>query len=227
MHSRSIAAAVILLSHPPPSSAQVTSVDEGSFTLMRAGERVGREDFWIRSAPASGGQVLVAQGTIVLGSRRVKPGLNADTSGSILRFQSEVRRDGRVVESYSGQTTRDHYAARTQRANGESAREFRLPAGTVAADDDVIHELWFVVRRGAGATVPVLVPGRNVVERVRVEFVGDERVALDVRELDARHITLRTDGSGVRRDVWIDARGRILKVAIPHEKLVALREDLR
>jgi hypothetical protein len=218
---------MILLSHPRPATPQVISLDEGSFTLMRAGERVGREDFWIRSAPASTGQVLVAQGTLVLGSRRVKPGLNADTSGSILRFQSEVRVDGRVIESYSGQTTRDHYAARTQRANGESAREFRLPPGTVAADDDVIHELWFVIRRGAGATVPVLVPSRNVVEIVRVELVGDERVAFDVRELDARHVTLTTDGTGVRRDVWLDARGRILKVAIPHEKLVALRDDLR
>jgi len=218
---------MLLLSYPHPAAAQVISLDEGSFTLMRAGERVGREDFWIRSAPASGGQVLVAQGTLALGSRRVKPGLNADTSGSILRFQSEVRVDGRVVESYSGQTTRDHYAARTQRANGESAREFRLPPGTVAADDGVIHELWFVVRRGPGTTVPVLVPGRNVVEMVRVELVGDERIAFDVREMDARHIKLTTDGTGVLRDVWLDDKGRILKVAIPHEKLVALRDDLR
>ena len=221
-----IALAVLSL-RPSLTSAQLVSIDEGSFAVTRGGEHIGREEFWIRSAPSAGGQLLAAQGTRIDGVRRVKPGLNADSSGSILRFQSEVRVDGRVVESYSGQTTRDHYAARRQRQSGESAREFRLPTGTVAADDDIIHELWFIVRRGPGVDVPVLVPRRSVVEKVRVELVGDERLAVETREMDVRHFRLRTDGTGLIRDVWIDAKGRILKVEIPSEKLVALRDDVR
>jgi hypothetical protein len=227
MRFRLVAALAALGLAPAGGVAQVTSLDEGGFLVMRSGERVGREDFSIRSAPAASGRVLVAQGTIVVGSVRVKPVLNADTSGSILRFQIEVRVDGRVAESYSGQTTGDHYAARTQREGGESAREFRLPPGTVAVDDQACHELWFVVRRGAGAVVSVLAPRRNVVERVHVALVGVERLLFDVREVDARHFTLTTEGTELVRDVWIDAQERILKVAIPAQGLVALREDVR
>ena len=207
-----------------PLPAQVVSLDEGSFSLVRGGERIGREDFSIRSAPATAGAVLVAQGNSVTGSRRVAPGLNADSSGFPLRYQSEVRVDGRVVESYSGQTTRSHFASRAQNERGESAREFRLPPGTVTAEDDVAHQLWFVARRGPGAVVPVLVPSRYVVEMVRVALVGTERLALETRELDTRHLRLTTDGTGVIRDVWTDTAGHLIKVVIPALKLVAIRD---
>ncbi len=207
-----------------PLPAQILSLDEGSFSLVRGGERVGREDFSIRSSPATGGVVLVAQGNSVIGSRRVAPGLNADSSGFPLRYQSEVRVNGRVVESYSGQTTRLHFASRAQNERGESAREFRLPPGTVTAEDDVAHQLWFIARRGPGAVVPVLVPSRYVIEIVRVALVGTERLALETRELDTRHLRLTTDGTGVIRDVWIDAAGHLIKVEFPALKLVAIRD---
>lgn len=211
----------------PHGSAQVTSLDEGSFTLSRDGERVGREDFSVRSTSGSGAPVLVAQARLTIGPRRLAPGLNADTSGFVLRYQNEIRIDGRVVETYSGVTARDHYASRVQRQDGESAREFRLPRGTVAVDDEVVHQLWFVARRGPGAVVPVLVPRRNVVETVRVTLVGHEQLTIDIREFDTTHLSLRTDGTGVVRDVWIDASGRMLKAAFPGVRTVAVRDDAR
>jgi len=227
MPVRASALLAALLLAGPPFPAQVTSLDEGSFTLSRDGERVGREDFSVRSAPGAGAPVLVAQGRLTLGSRRLAPGLNADTSGFVLRYQNEIRIDGRVVETYSGVTARDHYTSRVQRPDGESAREFRLPPGTVAVDDEVVHQLWFVARRGPGAVVPVLVPRRNLVETVHVVLVGLERVTIDVRDFETTHLTLRTDGTGVVRDVWIDARGRMLKASIPGTRMVAVRDDAR
>ena len=210
-----------------PAAGQITSLDEGSFTIIRDGERVGREDFSVRSTPGSGAPELVAQGRLAIGTRRVSPGLNADTTGFVRRYQSEVRVDGRVVETYSGVTSRDHYTSRIQRSDGESAREFRLPPGCVAVDDEIVHQLWFVARRGAGALVPVLVPRRNLVEMVRVELVGAERLTFELREFDTTHLRLRTEGTGVVRDVWIDSGGHVLKVAIPGQKLIAVREDVR
>jgi hypothetical protein len=215
--------AAALLLGPSLGRAQVTTVDEGSFTITRGGVAAGREDFSIRSSVASGTPALIAQARITAGNRQVSPGLNADTSGFVLRYQDEVRVDGRVVETYSGQNTRDHYSARVHREGGESAREFRLPPGTVAADDGVVHQLWFIVRRGEGAAVPVLVPGRNVVEIVRVEVAGHETLTFDVREIQAIHLRLRTEGTGLVRDVWADAAGRVLKVAIQAERMVAIR----
>jgi hypothetical protein len=227
MRSITLVAAAIALATAQPAGAQIVSLDEGSLTLVRDGERAGREDFSIRSAPgsASGGIVLVGQGNIIMATRRFAAALNADTTGFPLRYQTELKVDGRITESYSGLTTRDHFASRAQRENGESAREFRLPSGTVLAEDNVVHQLWFIVRRGNGATVPVLVPGRSVVESVAVELLGTERLALDSREFDARHFRLTTAPGGATRDVWIDASGRLLKVVIPSLKLVAVRDE--
>lgn len=220
-----VALAISVASAPSP--AQVANLDEGSFTIVRDGERVGREDFSVRSTSVSGAPVVVAQGRLTIGGRRVSPGLNADTSGSVLRYQTEVRVDGHIVETYSGEMLRDHYAARIQRDDGESAREVRLPKGTVAVDDEIIHQLWFIARRGPGAVVPVLAPRRNRVEMVRVEMVGSERLTIDVREFETTHLRLRTEGTGATRDVWIDALGHLLKVAIPALKLVAVRDEVR
>jgi hypothetical protein len=224
-HRPTTLALVLVLSRAV--TAQVTSLDEGSFTVTRGGERIGREDFWIRTAPTATGRTLVAQGTIIRGLRRFKPGLNADTSGAVIRFQNEMRDSGKLVESYAGQLTRDHYAARSQREGGESAREFRLPIGTVAAEDEVVHELWFIVRRGPGTFVPVLVPSRSVVESVRVDLVGDERLVVDIREITARHYTLTTGGTGLVRDEWTDDQGHIVKAAIPSARFLAIRDELR
>ena len=208
-----------------PTAAQVSSVDEGSFTIIRDGTRVGREDFSIRSAPSVGGRVLVAQGNLIMGGRRLAPALNADTSGFPVKYQMEVRLDGRTIETLTVQVSRNHYEARISREEGESAREFRLPPGTVAAEDDVIHQLWFVARRGPGAVVPVLVPSRSVVESVTVALMGTEHLTIDGHDVECRHLVLRTGNTGVVRDVWVDAGGRLLKAALPALRLVAVRDE--
>jgi len=215
--------AVLAVIVAAPAGAQVVSLDEGSFTLYRDGERIGREDFSIRSAPGADGRILVAQATQAIGIRRTAPGVNADTSGFPVRYQREVRDGEQVIESYSGQVSRDRYASRLLHGDGESAREFRLPPGTVAADDDIVHQLWFIARRGAGATVPVLVPRRNVVESVRVERVGPERLSIDLRQFETTRLILRGPGGAIR-EVWIGTDGTILKAAIPALRLVALRD---
>ena len=169
--------------------------------------------------------MLVAHGVVALGTRHIEPSLNADTSGAVLRYTTTVKDGARDVVIYSGESSRDHYRARTSRPEGESSREFRLPAGTVAVEDDVMHQLWFIARRGPGATVNVLAPLRNVVEKVRVSLVGDEPLMIDKQTIQARHLRLRTEGSGATRDVWVDASGRILQVAIPAAKILAVRDD--
>ena len=206
-----------------PLAAQVVAVDEGSFTLYRDGDRIGREDFSIRTAPGSAGRVLVAQATQSVGARRTAPGVNADTAGFPLKYQREVRDGGRVVESYSGQATRDRYASSLLTDGGESSREFRLPAGTVVADDDIVHQLWFIARRGPGAVVPVLVPRRNAVDTVRVQMVGPERLSIDLRQFDATHLRLVGLGSAPR-DVWLGPDGRLLKATIPALRWTAIRD---
>lgn len=207
-----------------PASAQVRVLDEGSFTLYRDGDRVGREDFSIREAPGADGRMLVAQATVATGSRRVTPSVNTDTAGSPLRYQREVRDSGVVTETYTGVATGMRYASLLVTPEGESAREFLLPHGTVAADDDIIHQIWFVVRAAAGKPVPVLAPRRNAVDSVSVESAGAERISIDLRQFDTTHLVLHTKGAGAPREVWVDRAGRIIKALVPAFGLLALRD---
>lgn len=218
-------ATLLLLTLPALARGQVVSLDEGSFTVIRAGERIGHENFSIRRTPSVSGPLIVAKATVLVGGRRVEPALNADSSGFPLKYRSELRVDARVVEVYSGQTKRDHYSSRAQLANGESSREFRLPPGTVTAEDNVIHHLWFIIRRGVGATVPVLVPSRSALEQVRIELAGSEQLTIDGRTFETRRLRLVTIGADAVREVWLDEDGRIVKAVIPALKLTAVRDE--
>lgn len=219
-----LGALAVLVAAAVPAAAQVRVLDEGSFTLYRDGNRIGREDFSIREAPGADGRVLVAQATVAMGARRVTPGVNADTSGMPFRYQREVRDSGEVVETYSGVVTGMRYASLLVTPAGESAREFLLPAGTVAADDDIIHQLWFIARRGPGSAVPVLVPRRNIVDTVLIESVGAERISIDLRQFETTHLVFRTTAPEGARDVWVDRSGRIIKASLPALGLLALRD---
>jgi hypothetical protein len=221
---RSVALVMLALALATGASAQVAVLDEGSFTLYKAGERIGREDFSIRTAPGATGRVLVAQATIAIGDRRVAPGINADTTGFPTRYQREDRVAGAVVETYIGQATGGRFASSLLRSDGESAREFRLPPGTVAAEDDIVHQLWFIARRGPGAVVQVLVPRRNAVDTIRVESAGKERLSIDLRQFETTKLVLRATATGAIREVWLGSDGRIIKASIPALGLIALRD---
>jgi hypothetical protein len=209
-----------------PALAQVRLVDEGTFSLFVEGERVGREDFSIRAAPGAGGSTFVAQGNVLRGEQRLSVALNADSAGFPLRFQLTVRVDGRETETILGEARRGIWMGRAVRSGGESAREFRLPPGAIAAEEDVVHQVWFVVRAAGGRTLALLSPRTLALRQVAVEDGGADVVRLGTLELDARRWVLRpVDGGEPVREVWTDAEGRVLRVRVAARGLDALRDD--
>lgn len=207
--------------------AQVVTVDEGSFTLTRGGAKIGREEFRIVRQPADGGGAYTARATAAYGDRRVTPALQADADGTPERYQVEVRRGGALEQRVSAQAAGTHFRAQSVSDVGEAAREFLLEPGTVIVDDELYHQLYFVVRRapdGGGARVSVLAPRRGAQSVVTVTLDGTERLAVGGRPVDARHYVL-TDRAGGRREVWADAQGRVLRVVLAAEGVEALRDD--
>ncbi|HET8770620.1 MAG TPA: hypothetical protein VFM71_06535 [Gemmatimonadaceae bacterium] len=206
--------------------AQVTLVDEGTFSLYVSGERVGREDFSIRAAPGPGGSAYVAQGNVTIGDDRITVALNADSAGRPLRFQLEALVRDRTVETISGESRRGLWMGRALRERGESAREFRLPADAIAAVDGVIHHLWFVVRRGAGSTPVLLLPRSLSLREVALEDAGADSVSLGLRTFAAHRWVIRpTDDLASAVEVWTDPLGRLLQVRIPSRDLEARRDE--
>lgn len=207
----------------PAQSAQI--IDQGSFTITVANQRTGREDFRIEGTPgASGALEYVARATVVFGDRRLTPALHSDSMGAPSDYQIESRGTTTGSERWSGKITRGRVSARINNARGESAKEYIVTDGALILDDDVFHQYYFLARRSNDARIAIVVPRRNAQLVLTVSSAGADRVTIGTKDLEARHIVL-TEPSGATRDVWVDAKGRVLKVAIPGRNLVAQRDD--
>lgn len=213
----------LLIAIPRAGVAQVTVVDEGSFTVTRDG-RTGREDFRIVRTPSGSGVVLVATGTAVLGTTRTVTALRTDTLGAPLAYQLEGREAGDVRERVSVQVGRGRISARAQSLRGESAREYFLKDGILVLDEDVVHQYYFLALHPERSTVSVVLPRRNVIADLRVLNKGDEPIEIAGSRVVARHLGF-ADGAG-EREVWVDALGRVLRVDAPALGLVAVRDAL-
>lgn len=220
------ALAAALLLPGRAAGAQVSVIDEGTFTLTVGGERVGREDFSIRSTRSGGVVSFVAQGTMMTGGSRLTVALNLDSVGAPLRLQTEMREGPDVVESYAGRRERGIWSGRAVRPDGESARELLFPAGALVAEERLVHHLWLVMRFGRGRSVTLIAP-RTLAERaVRIEEGGAAHVVLGRRELPARQWAIRDASDGeLLWEVWTDAAGRVLRAVDPARGLEALRDE--
>ena len=207
--------------------AQVSTVDEGSFTITRGGATIGREEFRILRQPAGGSTELVARGLAAYGDRRIAPALQTDAAGQPLRYQVEVRSGRQVEQRLTGQATRGHFSTQSQTGASEAAREYLVGDRTVVIDDELFHQYFFLAlhrRAGGAASVPVLMPRRNVHGTARIQDAGAERLTLGARTLEATRLEVTEPGGRVL-SVWVDAEGRVLRVAGATDGIVAQRDD--
>jgi hypothetical protein len=213
---------------PSAAAAQVSTVDEGSFTITREGTRVGREEFRILRQPVAGGTEYVARGLTAYGERRITAALQTDASGSPLRYQVEVKNGAETEARLTGQIMHGRFSAQVRTARGEAASEFAAGDGTVLVDDEVFHQYYFLAMGGrlssATTELALLAPRRNAQGPMRVSRTGTEPVDVGGTSLSATKLSLSGPGMPART-VWIDASGRVLKVSIPDRGLVALRDD--
>ena len=218
------------LALPSMALAQVTTVDEGTFTITRGGtrpsDRIGQESFTIRRTRGPGGDVVVANATVTFDTERLSPALRTDTSFSPLAYEVEVR-TGANVERLRGRIGGGRFSAQLKSAKGESSKEYIVSDGALILDDDVFHQYYFLVQRarGGSATIPVVIPRRNLQETMRIQAGANEQVRVGTTSVEARHYTIQ-EPSGATRQVWADAQGRVLKVQLDGGNITATRDEL-
>ena len=205
-------------------AAQVTTVDEGSFSVTQNGRPIGREEFRISSSPGTSGPIYVATANAVYDDRRLSPALRTDTSGAPIAYQIDVRDGAETQERLTGQVGRGRFSARIQTPRGEAAREYLVSDGALVLDEDIYHQYYFLARRNRSGSVPVVIPRRNAQVVMHVTTKGREPVTIGGQTIDARHLVLTEPGGGVR-DIDVDDQGRVLRVSIPARGIVALRDD--
>ena len=101
-----------------------------------------------------------------------------------------------------------------------------LGGPTLLVDDELYHQLYFLSLgdRAGGTEVSTLMPRRNVQGSTRVARSGADPVVIAGRAIPATRLAVTTP-DGVRREVWVDASGRVLKVSVPGNGTLALRDD--
>ena len=211
---------------PAPAGAAASDgmVDEGSFTILRKGVRVGRETFTIRRSLEGAETVYIANATVEFDAQRLSPALRTDTAFAPLAYQMEVRTNDQLQLRLKGVIGRGRFSARVRTPSGEAAKEYIVSEGALVIDDMVFHQYYFLAQRvhGSAFTVPVVIPQRNVQLTMRVQMAGVERITVGGTPVDARKLVAAVSGGS--RDIWIDAQGRVLKVVLGD--ITAVRDEL-
>jgi hypothetical protein len=211
---------------PGTARAQVATVDEGSFTIYQRGAKLGHEDFRIRRMPVTDStNEYVASAVVAYPGRRLSPDLRTGTHGGPLAYTLESKNGQLLQERVSGQFGRGRFSAVRKTPDGESTKEYALGEGAVIIDDEVFSQYYFVGQPGRSGSFAVVCPRCSSQTTLRLEDRGSERLTIGGTAVDARHVTLR-DAGGLDREVWLDGRGRVLKVAIPSRDLTAVRDEL-
>jgi hypothetical protein len=220
---------VLSVPFPTGAAAQVSVVDEGSFTITRNGARSGKETFTIRKTGVGASDAYVSNGTIDLDGRRLVPALQAGADFGPMKYQLEVRRGEDVVERLKGLAGRGRFSTQVRTSKGESTREFIASDDAVLLDEDVFHQYYFVAQRAqklgaAGGTISVIVPQRSEQQVLSAKWGADESVVIAGRPVSARHLVLTEQGGG-SQNVWVDAAGHVLKVSLDTRGLVIQRDQ--
>ncbi|MEX2153752.1 MAG: hypothetical protein WD825_10480 [Gemmatimonadaceae bacterium] len=215
-----------LLSHLAGTAiAQSSAVlDEATLSVSERGTPIGRESFRIIRAPAPGGQVFLATGTSVLGDSKLTTRLGTDSSGVPVSYESEQTLKGRLFQRLKGQGRPGRFSVLKQTKSGESAREYVLNNGALLMDEDVFHHVYFVPIAAKHDSLVVIAPRSAQQGRFRVEDRGLENVDIAGRSIPGRRFAL-IDSPSALREIWVDEKGRLLKVSVPERGLVALRDD--
>jgi hypothetical protein len=209
-----------LLFAAPATAQSFGVVDEATFTITRAGAPFGTETFKIIRRLGANGAEYIAQCMRTTEGRVVRTALTIDSSGNPTSYT-------RATTGSRPSHITARRAANKLTVNEEgptaSSRDYVFAAGSLILDDDVLHQLYFVTWREP-RTIGFVAPAAKTSGQGVLSEVGSESVTVGRTTVPATRYTF---GEGDdRREIWIDSRRRLLKVAHPARQLIGTRDQL-
>jgi len=207
-------------------SAQAVNrtLDEGTFLISRGGAPVGRESFRITHSQAAGiNESYQATAQVAMGDRRIVPTLTCDSTGAPLSYDVSVQ-GGTAGGRLQARTRPGRFSSMLRTRDGESTREYVVPRGVVVLDDDVIHQVYFVTLGRRSGSLTILAPRAGVQAVANLEERGASQLDIAGTSVAATHFVLSAPGFP-RREFWIDAAGRVLRMTIPDRGIVVQRDE--
>jgi hypothetical protein len=218
-------ALALLLFGATAAPAQTATLDEGTFRILLNGRDVATETFSIRQTGAGAAALIIAQGRVAPEGPGIDPlTASLELAGAGLRPAAyQIDLQGETPQRIAGRIVGGRFSARIRSGAGESMREYLASEGAILLDDGVAHHYYFLARRldGSPLQVPVLIPRQSRQVTAQVTRGAGESVEIGGVAVAATRFTVNADG--VERRVWADAQGRILRLEIPAQGLVAVR----
>ena len=214
---------VMMTFNAAPALTQTTPVDQGTFTITRAGAPYGTEAFLIIRQPGANGAAYTLSATRSLEGRTIRSSLKTDSLGGPITYMRQE-----IGASPGTLTASGNNAGRLTVNVGEggerSSKDYLLSSGTLLLEEDLVHQLYFVCLDGRPRSIAYVSPDSRTASTGALTAVGEEEVELGTRaRVAARHFAF---GSGAaRRDIWIDSNGRLLRISIPGRQIEAVRSE--
>lgn len=223
-HAALLASAVAPLSSTG-AQAPGRTLDEGTFLVTKGGAPAGRESFRITRSARGSAEAYRATAQVVLGDRRIVPTLTCDSLGAPISYDVSVQGGTDPTARLQARARPGRFSSMLRTRDGESTREYVVPAGVVVLDDDIVHQLFFLTLGGRrSGTVTVLAPRTGIQAVATLQSLGTSSVEIGGVSVPGTHLVLTAPGFA-RREFWIDAGGRVLKAAIPERGIVAQRDE--
>ena len=203
-------------------AAQGRILDEGTFTVTRAGA-VQTENFRIMRIENG---LIKAIATVVSGTQKVISILTVDSVGTPVTYEVNVTEKGAKSVGLKAVAGGSRLVAKTNDQHGdESMREYPIVAGqSLLVEGGLLHQLYFAALGRKPGSIQVIDPRGGRVTSSTLSARGLEPVDVGGKSVTGTHYSLVS--GGVRREFWVDSAGRLLRVEIPSEQLVAAREEL-
>ena len=223
MRLRVIGFVLLVAVAPAIVSAQGRVVDEGTFTITRVAAAPQSESFKI---VRFGGDSIRATGQVASGTERINSSLTVDTLGTPISYALVARRDGAPAVQVKAVARAGRLAVLSSDQHGmESQREFPMaPGHCVIVESGLHHQLYFVPLARRDAPLSIVSPRAVKRASASITPLGLEPITVAGRSVTATHYALG-DGAD-RQEFWVDAAGRLLRVEIPGEHLIAQRDEL-
>ena len=223
-HATLLAAAVAPLS-TAGAQAPARTLDEGTFLISRSGAPIGRESFRISQSARGAPETYRATAQVVLGDRRIVPTLTCDSLGAPISYDVSVQGGTDPTARLQARARPGRFSSMLRTREGESTREYVVPAGVVVLDDDIVHQLYFLTFGGRrSGAITVLAPRTGTQAVATLQSLGASSVEIGGTSVTGTHLVLTAPGFA-RREFWVDAGGRVLKAAIPERGIIAQRDE--
>jgi hypothetical protein len=221
-----------------PGSKNATMVDEGTFGIFQAGQRVATETFSVRQFPDHSVTSSHLHTEAAAGSAAFEQTaeLTLLANGNLVRYEWK-----QLAPAHNTLTvdSNDSFLVMHSVTDGKAAeRSFFLTSDVFVLDD-----LFFVAREvllwrylgsscqpnpnGDGCTLvkgrfPILIPRRQASAQVFIEFKGYDDTPLNGRPQHLRHFVLQSEGPDWH--FWMDSNYKLLRISIPENNTEVLRQ---